>query len=162
MLALLLRLRLRIRLRLRQKKTKTSKYNYVLRAVLALTLSEPKIQKSKTLLRGPKLLDFLVVLGFFWFSNRNPKKHMVFFVFPTEIQKHRVFCFSPETEQANQKNLCFFGFPPKIQKSHVIFWISVGKQKTLGKTKIQKFRAPQKGFGFLDFWHYKTKNPKPV
>ena len=73
-------------------KTKTSKYNYVLRAVLALRLREPKTQKSNTLLRGPKLLDFLVFLGFFWFSNRNPKKHMVFFGFPAEIQKkHRVF-----------------------------------------------------------------------
>ena len=56
---------------------------------------KPKIQKSKTFLRGPKLLDLLVFLGFFfgfpteiqkitwifWILGGKPKKHSVFLVF---------------------------------------------------------------------------------
>ena len=94
--------------------------------------------------------------GVFWFSNRNPKNT-------------GFLGFSPETEQENQKKPCgFLVFHLKSKNSHVIFRISVGKPKNpRKKQKIQEFRAPQKGFGFLDFWffgfrrrHYKTKNPK--
>ena len=53
-------------------KTKTGKYNYMLRAVLALRLREPKIQN---LCEGPE------TFGFFGFPR-------VFFGFPTEIQKN--------------------------------------------------------------------------
>ena len=115
--------------------------------------TKPKIPKIQTLLRGPKLLDFLVFLGFFlvfqqkskkthgvfWFSNRNPKKHRVFGV------------FHPRPNKRKPKSTVFFlVFHLKSKKNHVIFWISVGKpKKTLGKPKIQKFRAPQ--FGLLVF-----------
>ena len=48
----------------------------------------PKIQKSKTFLRVPKLLDLLVFLGFFWFLLIRAA--------------HKGFGFS---------DFCFFGFP---------------------------------------------------
>ena len=133
----------------------------MLRAVLALRLREPKIQKSKTLLRGPKLLDFLVFLGFFlvcqqkssqkthgffWFSNRNPKKHRVFLVFHQRPNKK------------TKKTLCFLVFHLKSKKNHVIFWISVGKPKNPRNTKNSKSFGPRRKvsdfwiFGFLVFW----------
>ena len=71
--------------------------------------TKPKIQKSKTLLRGPKLLDFLVFLGFFGLPTKIQKTHGVFLVFQQKSKKTRVFLgFSPETEQENQKNPVFF------------------------------------------------------
>ena len=90
----------------------------MLRAVLALRLREPKNPKIQNLLRGPKLLDFLIFLRFFWFSKRNPEKKtwcflekIVFFGFPTEIKKTQGFSgFSPETEQDNKRNPVFFWF----------------------------------------------------
>ena len=85
----------------------------MLRAVLALRLRERKIQNPS---EGPETVGFFGFPRFVLFSNRNPKKHMVFFGFPTEIPKSTGF-FSPETEQENQKNPVFFGFPPKIKKS---------------------------------------------
>ena len=136
----------------------------MLRAVLALRLREPKIQKSKTFLRGPKLLDFFIFLRFFWFLSEI-KKHMVLFGFPTEIKKKLgFFGFSPEIEQENQKNPVFFGFPPRIQKKIVILWISVGKLKNPRKTKKSKSFGPLRKV--LDFFWFppkalQTKHPKP-
>ena len=46
-----------------------------------VTTGKPKTKNPKTFLRGPKLLDFWIFLGFFLFSNRNPKIHMIFFGF---------------------------------------------------------------------------------
>ena len=63
-------------------------------------------QKSKTFLRGPKLLDFWVFLGFFAFPTeiqKNtwcflvPKKHMVFWIFhqrPNNKTKNTLFSLS--------------------------------------------------------------------
>ena len=94
-------------------KTKTSKYNYVLRA--ALRLRELKIQKSKTLLRGPKLLVFLVFLvflGLFWFSNRNQTKtHGVFWFSNRNPKNHRVFLvFHQRPNKKTKKKPVFFWF----------------------------------------------------
>ena len=97
----------------------------MLRAVLALRLREPKIPKSKTFLRGPKLLDFLIFLRFFWFSKRNPEKKtwcflekIVFFGFPTEIKKHRVFLvFHQRPNKTTKETLCFLVFHLKPKKT---------------------------------------------
>ena len=56
---------------------------------------KPKIQKSKAFVKGPKLLDFLVFLGFFWFFGFRPKETMFFFLdffdFCWKTKKHKVF-----------------------------------------------------------------------
>ena len=90
-------------------------------------------QKSKTFLRGPKLLDLLVFLGFFWFSNRNPKTHMVFFDFRWKTKKTQ----------------SFFGF-------------LLENQKTLGKPKNPKVSGPSERFWIFGFVvpSAETKNSK--
>ena len=71
--------------------------------------TKPKNQKFKNLSEGPLI---------FWFS------YGLLDVL-TEIQKRNpkdtgFVCFSPETEQENQKNTCFFDFQLKSKK-HVTF-----------------------------------------
>ena len=98
-------------------KTKTSTYSYMLRAVLALRLREPKIQKSKTSVRGPKLLDFLVFLGFFGFPTEIPKKHMVFFWFSNRNQKTQGFwVFNQRPNKKQKKPWVFLAFHLKSKK----------------------------------------------
>ena len=97
----------------------------MLRAVLALRLREPKIQN---LSEGPETFGFFCFHRVFWFSNRNPKTHCVF-GFPTEIKKTHGFLFFTRNLTKKQKKHV------KSPKNNVFFWISVGKQKTLGKPK---------------------------
>ena len=78
--------------------TKPFPIKHAARCIGSKALREPKIQKSKTFLRGPKLLDFLVFLGLFGF--------------PTEIQKNTTqgfFVF----QQKSKTNQGFFGFSPE-------------------------------------------------
>ena len=129
----------------------------MLRAVLALRLREPKIQKSKTLLRGPKLLDFLVFLGFFGFPTKIQKNTWCFLVFQQNPTKHRVFLvFHQRPNKKTKKTCVFFGFPPKIQKKPCDFLDFCWKtRKTLGKPKNPKVSGPSERFwifGFLIFW----------
>ena len=72
------------------RKTKKNKSFGLLRKVLDFWLSLKALQnqKSKTFLRGPKLLDFFVFLGFF--------------SFPTETKKTQVFLGFFTSEQKNQ------------------------------------------------------------
>ena len=77
---------------------------------------------------------------------------MVFFGFPTEIQKTQgVFAFHQRPSKKNKTN-CVFWFPFKIKK-HVMFWISVGKpKKTLGRPNKNKSFGPlRKVLGFWSF-----------
>ena len=96
-----------------------------------------KNPKSKTFLRGPKLLFFLVFLGF-WFSNRNQKKHRVVLVFHQRPNKKIT------------KNPVLFGFPPKIQKNMCFFGFLLENQKTLGKPKNPKVSGPSERFWILE------------
>ena len=94
---------------------------------------------------------------FFLFFTRDltkkPKKSRVVLVFHLKCKKHRFFGFSPETEQENQKSLCFLFSAQNPQKPCDFFGFLLENQKNTRKTKQkQKFRAPQKDFGFLFFW----------
>ena len=93
-------------------------------------------------LRGPKLFGFPSV-----------------FCFPTEIRKtHRVFwilsvflVFLVRFLVKNKKPMCFLISVGKPKQQCVFFGFLLENQKTLGKRKIQKFRAPQKSLGFCIF-----------
>ena len=86
---------------------------------------KPKIQKSKAFVKGPKLLDFLVFLGFFWFFGFRPKETMVFFGFLLENQKNTRFflAFLLGFWRKTKKTLCFFGFLLENQKKHKVFLV---------------------------------------
>ena len=90
-------------------------------------------QKSKIFLRGPKLLDFLVFLGFFWFSNRNPKNHMFFLTLGGNPKNTSCFWFSCSVSgEKPKKTLCFLDFCWKTKNTknhHVFFLISDRKPK---------------------------------
>ena len=81
-----------------------------------VTTGETKKPKIQNLSEGPETFVFLVFLGFFWFSNRNPKNHMFFLDLG-----------------GNQKTQVFFLFSCSVSgeqpKNPVFFWISVGKPK---------------------------------
>ena len=84
---------------------------------------------------------------------------MVFFGFPTEIQKNTGFLvFHQRPNKKTKKNLVFFGFPPKIKKKPCVFLDFCWKtKKTLGtaegttKPKIQNLSEGPETFGFLVF-----------
>ena len=104
-----------------------------------------KIQKSKTILRGPKLLDFLVFLGFFGFSNRNPKNHMLFLILGGKPKKHRVFWFSCSV--SGEKNPVLFGISVGKPKNTMCFFGFLLENKTnLGKPKNPTVSGPSEGF----------------
>ena len=72
-----------------------------------VTTGETK--KPKIFLRGPKLLDFLVFLRVFWFSNRNPKNHM-FFLFSCSVSGEKT-----------KNPVLFWDFCWKTKKHHMFF-----------------------------------------
>ena len=125
--------------------------------------------KNQNLSEGPETFGFFgfprVFLGF---PTEIPKNHMVFLNLGGNRKKSTgCFWFSCSVSgEKPKKTLCFLDFCWRT-KNTIFFWISVWKPR---KTKkIQKSRATQKGFGFLDFWfcsafdgNIKTKNPKPV
>ena len=119
-----------------------------------VTTGKPKKQKSKTLLRGPKLLDFLVFLGFFLvFQQKSKKIAWSFGILGGKPKNTGFFWFSCSPFCEKPKNPVFvLDFCWKTKKTPCVFWISVRKPKNLGKPKIQKFRAPQAVRKVLDFW----------
>ena len=90
---------------------------------------KPKIQSLSG--GGPKLLEFVVFLGFFWFSNRHPKKNMFFVIFKWKTKKPLgVFgCFCSASGD-KPKNLCFLDFCCKTKKHCVFFGFLLENQKT--------------------------------
>ena len=109
---------------------------------------KPKIQKSKAFVKGPKLLDFLVFLGFFWFLGFALKKPCFFFGFLLENQKNtRFFWFFCWVSGEKPKKPCaFLDFCWKTKKTQGFFGFSAGFL-----VKNQK-----KTLFFLDFC-WKTK-----
>ena len=89
---------------------------------------KPKIQKSKAFVKGPKLLDFLVFLGFFWFFGFRTKETMVFFGFLLENQKNtRFFLFFCWVSGEKPKKPCvFLDFCWKTKKTQGFFCFSAG------------------------------------
>ena len=75
-----------------------------------------------------------------------------------ETQKNTgCFWFSCSVSGEKPKNPVFFRFLLENQKTQSFFGFLLENQKNPRKFKIQKFRAPQKGFGFLVFGTTKTK-----
>ena len=114
-------------------------------------------QKSKiqNLSEGPQTFRFFgFPRVFLVFHQKSQKKHMVFFGFPTEIQKTQgVFAFSPETEQKNKQTV-FFWFPFKIKKHYVLDFCWKAK-KTLGRPNKNKSFGPlRKVLGFWSFFWF--------
>ena len=122
-------------------KTKTLRLVNTITCCALYWLQGSENQKSKTSVRARKLLDFLVFLGFSWFSKRNPKKSHGL----TEIQKNTRVFFLAFHQRPNKeaKNTWCFCFPPKIQKKTCEFLDFCWKtQKPLGKPNTPKASGP--------------------
>ena len=106
-----------------------------------------KKTKSKTFLRGPRLLDFLVFLVFFGFALTKP---LLFWIFGGKPQKQGFFGF-------------LVGFPVKTQNKPCVFLDFCWKtKKPLGTPQNPKVSGPS--HRLLNFWIFgssaETKKPK--
>ena len=140
----------------------------------------PKSQKSKTFLRGPKLLNFWVFLGFLVFQQTSEKSHGVFWTFSGKpnhnelasrkcvavvqrLAEHRTSRAGIDFQAMREGKQGVFGFVVrslvKNPKNHVFFWNQktpcvfldfCWKSKNPRKTQKSKSLGPLRKV--LDFW----------